>query len=97
VEVPPVLEREMGCTLEELTRWLPGATGHAPTAAIDGGWRITLPEGELVLEAEPGPPRRISLLALPVLRVRFRFLGPGPEARAAFLARFDAWTRRGGG
>jgi hypothetical protein len=97
VEVPPVLEREMGCTLEELTRWLPGAAGDAPTAATDGGWRITLPGGEVLLEAAPRPPRRIALLSLPVLHVRFRFLGLDPEARAAFLARFDAWTRRGGG
>ena len=92
-----MLEREMGCTLEELARWLPGATGHAPATAVPGGWRLAVPGGEVLLEAEPRPPRRIARLALPVLFVRFRFLGPGPEARAAFLARFDAWTRRGGG
>jgi len=92
-----VLEREMGCTLEELARWLPGATGHADAIPIPGGWRIAVPGGEVVLEAEPRPPRRIALLVLPVLHVRLRFQGLGPVARAAFLARFDAWTRRGGG
>ena len=31
------------------------------------------------------------------LRVRFRFVGLDPAARDAFLARFDLYTRRGGG
>lgn len=97
MEVPPILEREMGCTLEELARWLPGATGQAPAVPIPGGWRFTVPGGEVLLEVEPRPPRRIALLALPVVLVRFRFTGLGPAARAEFLARFDAWTRRGGG
>lgn len=92
-----MLEREMGCTLEELSRWLPGAVGPAAPTPIAGGWRIAVPGGEVVLEAEPRPPRRIALLDLPVLHVRLRFLGLGPEARGDFLARFDAWTRRGGG
>jgi hypothetical protein len=97
VEVPPVLEREMGCTLEELARWLPGATGHAVATPVPGGWRLAVPGGEVLLEAEPRPPRRIARLALPVLLVRFRFLGLGQADRTAFLERFDAWTRRGGG
>jgi len=92
-----VLEREMGCTLEELTRWLPGAVGPAVATPVAGGWRIAVPGGEVRLEVEPRPPRRIALISLPVLHVRFRFLGLGSEAREAFLARFDAWTRRGGG
>ena len=97
MEVPPVLEREMGCTLEELERWLPGATGQAAATPIPGGWRFAVSGGEVVLETEPRPQRRIALMVLPVLFVRFRFLGLGPEARAVFLERFDAWTRRGGG
>jgi hypothetical protein len=71
--------------------------GQAVAMPVAGGWRVTLPGGEVALEVEPRPPRRIALIELPVLHVRFRFLGLGPEAREAFLARFDAWTRRGGG
>jgi len=87
----------MGCTRAELARWLPDATGRAPATPVPGGWRLQLMEGEVLVEAEERPPRRIALLSLPVLLVRFRFLGLGPAARAAFLQRFDAWTRRGGG
>ena len=42
-------------------------------------------------------PRRLALLSLPVLAVRFRFLGLDEAARRDFLAYFDAYTRRGGG
>lgn len=95
--MPPVVEREMGCTLEELARWLPGAAGQGAVTPVPGGWRVAVPGGEVVLEAEPRPPRRIALLALPVLHLRLRFVGLDPAARARFLDRFDTWTRRGGG
>jgi hypothetical protein len=42
-------------------------------------------------------PRRLALLSLPVLSVRFRFAGLDEAARQGFLAHFDAYTRRGGG
>jgi hypothetical protein len=92
-----VLEREMGCTLEELLRWLPGATGNAP-ARVDGDELVVAaPGGEVRIGAQPLPPRRIAGISLPVLAVRFTFVGMDALDRAAFLARFDLYTRRGGG
>ena len=92
-----VLEREMGCTLEELRRWLPGATAHAP-ARVDGeALVVSTPGGEVRIDARPQPPRRIAGISLPVLAVRFTFVGLDEAAREAVLARFDLYTRRGGG
>jgi hypothetical protein len=97
VPASEVLEREMGCTRAELLRWLPAATGHAP-ARLEGGERVlSVGPGEVRLAVEEAPPRRIASVSLPVLRVRFRFVGLDPAARDAFLARFDLYTRRGGG
>ena len=95
---PFVLEREMGCTRHELARWLPGATGGAPLRA-DGpdAWVAAVAGGEVRIAVRELPPRRIALLALPVLAVELRFGGLGEAAREAFLARFDLYTRRGGG
>ncbi len=92
-----VLEREMGCTRAELERWLPGATRHAPVRSDGDELVFTVEGGEVRLRAEERPPRRIAQIAMPVLAVRFRFVGLAAAARERFLAHFDAYTRRGGG
>jgi hypothetical protein len=97
VTVAVVLDREMGCTREDLLRWLPGATGGAPARADGGEIVLSVGAGEVRITAEERPPRRIALVAIPVLAIRFRFEGLDEAARLAFLARFDLYTRRGGG
>lgn len=92
-----VLEREMGCTRAEFMRWLPGATRHAPTRVEGDGLTLSVAGGEVRISLRERPPRRLSLLSLPVLAVRFRFVGVAEAARVDFLAHFDAYTRRGGG
>ena len=92
-----VLDREMACTRAEFMRWLPGATGGAPVRLEGDELALPVGAGEVRIRLREEPPRRIALLALPVLAVRFRFRGLDGPAREAFLARFDAWTRRGGG
>lgn len=92
-----VLEREMGCTRGELERWLPGATRDAPVRSEGDELVFTVDGGEVRLRMEERPPRRIARIALPVLAVRFRFVGLAAPARERFLAYFDAYTRRGGG
>jgi hypothetical protein len=87
----------MGCTRDELARWLPGATGGAPRQEEAGEVVVAIGGGEVRIAAEPRPPRRIAGLELPVLAVTFTFRGLDEAARRAFLARFDAWTQRGGG
>jgi hypothetical protein len=97
VRAPFALEREMGCTREDLLRWLPAATGHAPARAEGDAIVLSVAGGEVRILLRELPPRRIALVALPVLAVSFRFDGLEDAARDAFLARFDLYTRRGGG
>jgi hypothetical protein len=92
-----VLEREMGCTREELARWLPGATRHAPVRPDGDELVFAVGRGQVRLRAVERPPRRIALIEVPVLAVRFAFVGVGEADRREFLEWFDAYTRRGGG
>ncbi len=94
---PFALDREMGCTREDLLRWLPDATGHAPARLEGDAIVLSAAGGEVRIVARELPPRRIALVSLPVLAVSFRFEGVDAAAREAFLARFDLYTRRGGG
>jgi hypothetical protein len=97
VEAPDLLDREMGCTRAEFLRWLPGAARHAGALPAGDGQTLAVAGGSVRIELEERPERRLGLVALPVLAVRFTFTGLAPEARASFLARFDAYTHRGGG
>ena len=95
---PAAFEREMGCTVADLLRWLPGAAGAALVVASSDSARVApIGAGELQLAWQVLPPRRVALMAMPVLRVRFRFDGVGDEARQAFMRWFDLYTLRGGG
>lgn len=92
--------REMGCTEAELRAWLPGAAGGAPLQLDAASARIApiTPEGgALRIDWQTLPPRRIALLSLPRLAVRFRFEGVDAEARRRFMRHFDLYTQRGGG
>ncbi len=93
-----VLEREMGCTREELLRWLPGAAAHAGARVEGEGLTLSFPAGGRVqVSLHEAPPRRIGVVAIPVLVVRFTFVDLDLARRTEFVARFDAYTRRGGG
>jgi hypothetical protein len=89
--------REMGCTRAEFIGWLPGATRQAPFQ-IDGDMVTVMAHGgSIQISLEEKPPRRIGLIALPVLGVTFCFRGLDKLTRDDFLAHFDLYTRRGGG
>jgi hypothetical protein len=91
------LRREMGCTREEFLRWLPGASRYAPIVLNGNLHRVLLDDGAVEISIAELPPRHIASITLPVLEVRFRFVGMDAAARAAFLEYFDHYTRRGGG
>lgn len=99
--VLPPLVREMGCTMADFARWLPGATRHAPvTSEADGDGMhhvLRIDDGMVEIDLQPRPPRRIALFCLPVTLVTFRFIGLDDRQRADFLTHFDHYTRRGGG
>ena len=92
-----VVCREMGCTRAEFLAWLPGAVGGAAFSIQNDHIHIFYGGGEVRIEIEQKPERRIGRLALPVLRVRTRFSGIGARAREEFLRHFDLAMRRGGG
>jgi hypothetical protein len=94
---PWVVDREMGCTRAEFLRWLPGATRQAPARIEGDEVTLSVAGGHVRITLREQVPRRVALLSLPVLAVRFCFDGLGPAAREEFLAHFDTYTRRGGG
>ena len=94
---PPAFEREMGCTEAELRGWLPGASRGQAIAWRDGGADIALGAGTVSIDWRRGEPRRIALIVLPRLHVRFQACGIDAAAWQRFMRYFDLYTQRGGG
>jgi hypothetical protein len=91
-------EREHGCTEAEWRGWLPAAVhGHALSLDARPTARIAIGAGTLQLEWQVLAPRRIALLNLPRLQVRYVFSGVDSDLRARFMKRFDLHIQRGGG
>lgn len=95
------LVREMGCTLADFARWLPGATNYAPLVTTQSGTEIQhclkVETGTVEIRLRPLPDRRIAGMTLPVLQVTFVFIDVEAQAQRVFLKTFDDYTRRGGG
>ena len=94
---PFSFEREMGCTADELRAWLPGAGGGRRIAWRDQGAEIALDAGNAKIDWQPLAPRRIALITLPRLRVRFVASGVDDATWQRFMRHFDLYTQRGGG
>lgn len=97
---PDVFERDMGCTEAEWLGWLPGACGvHRLTLGDDGCTAVVELDGggQLALHWRRLPDRRIALMRVPRLGVRFAFDGAQPAVRERFLRYFDLYMQRGGG
>jgi len=94
---PFAFEREMGCTAEELRGWLPGASGGRALMWRDGGVDIALDGGTVSIDWQTLEPRRIALITLPRLHVRFAARGVDEAAWQRFMRHFDLYTQRGGG
>jgi len=90
-------ERDYGCTEDDWRRWLPGAVRHQPWRAGERSAEVDIAGGCLHLCWTPLPPRRIALIAMPVLKVAFRFDGVDAAARKGFMRYFDLYLQRGGG
>lgn len=91
-------DREYGCTEPEWLGWLPAAIGDGPWACpAPGRAEVDLGGGRLHLDWTALPPRRIALVSMPRLAVRFRFKGVDEALRQAFMKRFDLYLMRGGG
>ena len=94
----PAFEREYGCLEREWLAWMPAAMHGRPYAPTGpAALRVQFEHGHLDLSWHELPPRRIALLRMPRLAVRFLFEGVTEAERVAFLKRFDLSTQRGGG
>ena len=111
--VPERFEREYGCSVSEWMQWLPIAAGgnqltvDAGDAANPAGGgpggraRIELTQSPLqpllVIAWQPLAPRKIALLAISRLHVRFEFSETTEFQRQEFMRHFDLTMQRGGG
>jgi hypothetical protein len=96
--MPESFEREQGFTEAEWERCLPGAVGeHAWRTTGPGSIEVSIGAGTMHLTWKALPPRRIALIAMPRLAVRYRFENVDAESRQAFMRYFDLYTQRGGG
>lgn len=97
--VPEAFERVMGCTETELVSWLPRALPDAAlTLDRPAGHSVAIwASGSLELRWHTLPPRRIALLEIPQLQVRFVYRNLNEEQRYRMQKCFDLQTHRGGG
>jgi len=89
----------MGTSEAEWLAALPRAIGQGHAWRLEGARQavVSLGPGQLVIGWEPLPDRRIALLLMKRLLVRFRFEGTDEHERLAFMKPFDLTLQRGGG
>ncbi|MFO1218787.1 MAG: hypothetical protein U1E89_10485 [Burkholderiaceae bacterium] len=92
-------EREHGFTPAQWLDIVRGAVAdHAMALDADGlGASVRIGAGTLRLHWRALPPRRIALMQMPRLAVRYRFDAVPPDARVGFMRHFDLFMHRGGG
>ncbi len=96
-EYPDRFERDMGCSEAEWLGWMPRAMAAYPWKHEGQSIEVRLGTGSLSITWSPLPERRIALLRMQRLLVRFAFEGVGAEQRKAFMKPFDLSMQRGGG
>jgi hypothetical protein len=96
-DYPASFERDTGGTEAEWLRRLPGACHGHPIRVGTGRARVQIDAGSLQLDWLVLPPRRIALMTMPRMSVRFHFEGLDDEARQRFMRSFDLHMQRGGG
>lgn len=94
---PAQFDREMGCTEREWLGWLPAAMGNVAWQQQAGSLSAAVDQGQLDITWQVGQPRRIALISMPRLLVKFRFVGVSDAQRYVFMKRFDLYMQRGGG
>lgn len=96
---PERFVRDMGTSEAEWLAALPRAIGqhHRWEWAGEQGACVQIGSGTLNLHWERLPDRRIALLVMPRLQVRFAFEHVDADQRLAFMKPFDLTLQRGGG
>ena len=95
------VKREMGCSLEDLVRWLPSAMGSLfPDTSLEFNGSVLMQAKTplVMISCSIGPVRQIALLNLPVLDLTLQFSESLTQIQCdEAIKRFDLYTRRGGG
>ncbi|MBU3591397.1 hypothetical protein ICN11_05120 [Polynucleobacter sp. 78F-HAINBA] len=96
-----VVRREMGCTPEDLMRWLPEALGDLypqTSLMVDDQKLLARESARILMQGATLKSRNIALLRIPVLELGITFDASfSAEQIESILDRFDLYTRRGGG
>ena len=95
-----VFKRLMGCSVEDLIRWLPEALGsdyEHSMLDIDGLLYRDCPNPLIRLIGKTKPDHQVSLLRIPQLELSIEITGLGHDDATRIIQRFDLYTRRGGG
>jgi hypothetical protein len=97
-DVPGRFEREQSVGEADWLRCLSGAVrDHALALPAPGRAVVCIGAGTLELDWTMLPPRRLGIVQLPRMAVRYRFDGVDADARREFMRFFDLYTHRGGG
>lgn len=87
----------MGCSRDDLERWLREMLGPAVPAFRDDRLALHAQGVPVTLRVADAPPRRLGLVTFRALDVSFDYAPDDGAAVRAFIARFDRHTQRGGG
>ena len=94
-------KREMGCSVNDLLRWLPQALGDLHEYAdvvLDGHQTLETDNALIRITGSSRPSRQIALLQIPILDIDLFFAKTLSASQIEdALKRFDLYTRRGGG
>lgn len=96
-DYPERFERDMAGSEVEWLAWMPRAIGSHPWEREGAQITVRIGSGSLRLSWTPLPERRIALLRMQRLLVRFVFEGLDADQRRAFMRPFDLSIQRGGG
>ena len=98
MQVPPEhFIREMGLTLQDYLRTIPGALGELEYQIVGRETTVRHANGEIRILLHPTRERKIASLAIPLTPVEFTFSGLDADERKRVLERFDRYFQRGGG
>jgi hypothetical protein len=95
--LPEPLERVLSATPAQFERDLRAAWPAAQGSAEEGWLGVEHDGVRLEIAFEAAGLRRLGALALPQLRVRYRFSGGDEAAGRALLQRLDRAMQKGGG
>ncbi len=94
---PDTFERDMAGSEAEWRFALGRAVGDHPLHIEGQQAEVSIGNGRLRISWVPLPERRIALLVMQRLQVRFAFEGLSEQERYAFMRPFDLTIQRGGG